>query len=333
MNEHREPIIFDNPDAWLEFRRTGIGASEVPAALGYNRYKSPYTLWAEKTGRISSDVDTLPARIGHALEPFVAAEYEREHAGRLIDPGDFAVFKHSDLDFLFATPDRLLANKDGDVFGAIEMKTVDSFNADEERHGTTKDEHTVQLQAQMDCLGLDYGELAILIGNRELKTFRFKKNPDFLKLAHEKLFDFWECVKKDTPPEIDGTASTSDTLKTLHPDDNGTVIALSGNAVLAITEIRRLQDLANRMLQSVDRYKNELRDELAAATFGVADEAGLGVSLKTITREGSLSVPLQYLDKLDAAKIPYKRTDTSTYRRLHISTSAAIRKHMATYTK
>lgn len=40
-------------EEWLELRKAYIGGSEAGAIIGMNPYKSAYTLWAEKTGRLS----------------------------------------------------------------------------------------------------------------------------------------------------------------------------------------------------------------------------------------------------------------------------------------
>lgn len=36
---------------WLEWRKKGIGGSDVAAIAGLNKYKSPVGVWLEKTGR------------------------------------------------------------------------------------------------------------------------------------------------------------------------------------------------------------------------------------------------------------------------------------------
>ena len=37
--------------AWLAIRQRGIGSSDAAAAVGLSPYKSPLTLWLERTGR------------------------------------------------------------------------------------------------------------------------------------------------------------------------------------------------------------------------------------------------------------------------------------------
>ena len=39
-------------EEWLEERRKSIGGSDAAALVGMNPYVTPYTLWADKTGRL-----------------------------------------------------------------------------------------------------------------------------------------------------------------------------------------------------------------------------------------------------------------------------------------
>ena len=41
-----------NHEEWLKLRSQYIGGSDAAAVVGLNAYASPYSLWAEKTGKI-----------------------------------------------------------------------------------------------------------------------------------------------------------------------------------------------------------------------------------------------------------------------------------------
>ena len=72
-------------EEWLEDRRKGIGGSDVGALLGLNKYKSPYTLWAEKSGLLHTDeVDNESMRIGRDLEDYVAKRFMEETGHEVI---------------------------------------------------------------------------------------------------------------------------------------------------------------------------------------------------------------------------------------------------------
>jgi len=47
--------LLQNTDEWLQWRRGGIGASDVPTILGRNPWKTAYRLWQEKVGIIEPE--------------------------------------------------------------------------------------------------------------------------------------------------------------------------------------------------------------------------------------------------------------------------------------
>ncbi|MEA1053321.1 YqaJ viral recombinase family protein [Lamprobacter modestohalophilus] len=42
--------VAQRSDAWQAWRAQGITASETPVILGHSPYKTPWRLWAERTG-------------------------------------------------------------------------------------------------------------------------------------------------------------------------------------------------------------------------------------------------------------------------------------------
>jgi putative phage-type endonuclease len=59
-------------DRWRADRKHGLGGSDVSAVLGFSRYRTPWQVWAEKTGRRTWQDDTsVPAELGLELEPWL----------------------------------------------------------------------------------------------------------------------------------------------------------------------------------------------------------------------------------------------------------------------
>ena len=42
-------------EEWLKERRKSLGGSDMGAVLGLNKYRSPWVVWAEKTGRLGEE--------------------------------------------------------------------------------------------------------------------------------------------------------------------------------------------------------------------------------------------------------------------------------------
>ena len=76
-------------EEWLSKRLKGIGGSDAGSILGFNPYKSAYTLWCEKTGRIHNDIDNESMRLGRDLEDYVAQRFT-EATGKKVRKSGFS---------------------------------------------------------------------------------------------------------------------------------------------------------------------------------------------------------------------------------------------------
>jgi putative phage-type endonuclease len=70
-------------EEWLQLRRGSIGGSEVAAILGQSKYKTPYQVWLEKTGRARFDGSSPVTEFGHLMEPHLR-DYAASKLGRQI---------------------------------------------------------------------------------------------------------------------------------------------------------------------------------------------------------------------------------------------------------
>ena len=65
-------------EEWLKQREFGIGASEAAAALGLNKYETPYKLWRRKL-HLDPPAEESAAMIqGHVQEPYIANLFHNE---------------------------------------------------------------------------------------------------------------------------------------------------------------------------------------------------------------------------------------------------------------
>ena len=70
------PIDGMSREEWLAERRKSLGGSDMGAVLGLNKYRSPYAVWAEKTGLIGETPDNEAMRQGRDLEEYAACRFE-----------------------------------------------------------------------------------------------------------------------------------------------------------------------------------------------------------------------------------------------------------------
>ena len=60
---------------WLELRKKTIGGSDAAGIVGLSAYATPYTVWANKTGRLPDSEDNEAMRQGRDLEEYVARRW------------------------------------------------------------------------------------------------------------------------------------------------------------------------------------------------------------------------------------------------------------------
>ena len=86
MKPYNKIKLPETREEWLENRMKGIGGSDAGAIVGVNPWKSPYTLWCEKTGKITNDIDNEVMRQGRDLEQYVAERFCEETGKKVVSP-------------------------------------------------------------------------------------------------------------------------------------------------------------------------------------------------------------------------------------------------------
>jgi putative phage-type endonuclease len=263
MNARRE---------WLDRRKQSIGASEVAALLGLSPYESPYSLWAKKVG-IDPPSDDEPewVRWGHLIEPIICDEYARETGRKVIDHGRYAVRYSETCPHLSATLDREVAAFDDRGPGVMDAKNAGFYK------GADWDEappllYQVQVQAQLEVTGYQWGSLAVLIGGNTFRWCDIERDDVFIAMLRRKVAEFWRLVETNTPPAVDGSSSTAEVLRRLYPNDKGTTIALSGEAMQWTDEYQEYAQAGKDAGARQQLVKNKLMEAIGENTFGVCPD-------------------------------------------------------------
>ena len=182
-------------EEWVEFRRTGVGASEVSSILWADKYKTPNEVLDGKILPLGTDwwpVNNENAYWGRKLEPIVAEEFAQRTGLVLEDRGRFSSVRHPKVPCLFATPDRIILAHTGPA-GALECKVADSVF--DERWGEHAPfSYIIQLQVQMSVLDLKWGAVAGLVG-KSFRYYFYRRDPVFCDLMHTCVKRFWDVVE------------------------------------------------------------------------------------------------------------------------------------------
>ena len=83
---------------WLEYRKSGIGSSEVATIVGLNPWETPYQLWRRKIGLDAPKEENFAMKAGHYLEDAVSLFWQ-DATGR-------EVIKRSQGDWLIRSNER-----------------------------------------------------------------------------------------------------------------------------------------------------------------------------------------------------------------------------------
>lgn len=213
---------------WLQLRRKGLGGSDAGSVAGFSKYRSPISVWLEKTGKVEpSQEESQAARFGRKLEPVVADEFA-ERTGLKVEP-IHEMLQHREYPFMLANLDRLIY-EDGKQ-GVLECKTADKYFASEWDDEKIPDHYYLQVQHYLAVTGLQFAYIAVLIGGNDFRHKRVDRNDEVISHLIRIESDFWRLVEEDIPPALDGAESTADMIKQLYPESNGQEIILPDEAV------------------------------------------------------------------------------------------------------
>ena len=264
-----------NHEEWLELRSHYIGGSDAAAVVGLNAYASPYSLWAEKTGRVPGFAGNLATEVGTYLEEFVAQKFAQE-TGKKVRKCNQS-FLNSLYPFAIANIDREIVGEDA----GLEIKTTDSLNMKKFKGGEYPANYYAQMVHYLAVTGKKRWYLAVLIGNKEFKWFTIERDEAEIAALMTAEADFWELVKKDTPPAVDGTQATTDAIKTIYADSDDSTCDLTAFSA----NLRQYMELKKQIkeLETIaEEAANKIKEFMGASGGGECE--GFKVSWKSQSR-------------------------------------------------
>ena len=266
-------------EEWLEIRRQSIGGSDAAAVLGLNDYVSPYSLWAEKTGKvIPEDIsDKEAVRLGNDLEQYVADRF-CESTGKKVRR-DNAFIYNSDFPFAHALVDRMVVGENA----GLECKTTSSWDILQQcRDGEYPPQWYVQMMHYMMVTGADKWYLAVLVFGKGFFHFEVSRKESEVEALASAEKAFWHGVEYKAPPALDGTDATKDALKTIYADSlPDSSIDLGG-----VSSHIALFDALGKQIKELEKDRDEhlaiIQDYMGTAERGETDS--YKISWKTQTR-------------------------------------------------
>lgn len=182
-------------DAWLKERRTGLGGSDAPAALGLSRWKTPYALWQEKRGEIIETPDNWAMRWGRTMEPELRQHYA-DITGREVFMAE-SIVRHPKHEWMFCTPDGGTADK-----RLIEIKTARSTDGwGEPGSDQIPQAYLIQVQHSLCVTALPVADVLLGIYGQEPAMYHVEADHELHEILIEAERAFWQSVLDGEPPE------------------------------------------------------------------------------------------------------------------------------------
>ena len=199
MTDQSGPIGPQHDEArWLEKRREGIGASEVPAILGTHPFLTERDVYFNKVGGQEQEVTPFMER-GRYLESAAADLYQRE-TGRTLRR--IPLLQHKELPILMATLDRQILASDDNPTAGLELK-VPAWQTFAKVRAEGLPAHWI-LQAQTQAMVTGYPFIAFGILNADawkMVVHDFEPIADMSEMILNRVGEWWEKhIIAGTPP-------------------------------------------------------------------------------------------------------------------------------------
>lgn len=274
----------DHPE-WFECRRRGVTASEIAAILGLapRSWSSAFKLYWQKQGAFGEDPDQSRTRWGRRLERHIADEFAERHPELLITGA--GLYAHAERPWEMASPDRLVYDPvageltgvgfgetarvtEGDPVAAVECKAWNTWDGWGEK-GT--DEVPVHIRAQAiwqaDVLGVPCVYVPVANGS-DYREYVVQHDPEDAAVMRKAAVEFLDRLRRNDPPDVDGSDATIFALKRLHPEIDDTEAEVPGKLAAQWLGAARAEKRAKERRKAAEA---KLRDRMGRARVAVHD--------------------------------------------------------------
>lgn len=248
-------------EEWVESRKGAIGGSDAAAIIGLNEWSSPFSVWADKLGKVEPKEQNEAMRQGSDLEEYVVKRFT-EQTGKRCKQSNF-IFKNPDYPFAHANVDRLIIGEDA----GLECKTTSEMNLHKFKSGEFPANYYVQCVHYMMVTGCKKWYLAVLVYSRGFYVFEINRDEDEIKALAESEQTFWHYVESNEQPPIDGTEATKNALGAVYDETTPTLIDLNPYAA-AIKELDELKEKKKEIETSITAKENSIKAFMMDAEAG-----------------------------------------------------------------
>ena len=202
--KHSPLVLVDTEDLtreeWLDWRRRGIGGSDVSAIIGISPFRTARDIYYDKVGIAAveeNEGNWVAMEMGHLLEDLVAKIFERKTGLKIYQIKK--MFRHPLYPFMLADVDYFITMTDG-TKAVLEIKTT-NYNAKDHWWKDGRETVPVHYEAQgrhyMAVMDMDRVFFCCLYGNTEDEVIIRELRRD---MAYEEEMIFLEQPRTETDP-------------------------------------------------------------------------------------------------------------------------------------
>ena len=244
MGIETRPI--ENRDTWLEWREEDMTASVGACLFGdIHPYATAYQQWALKSGLVKpSPMSAKLARRAHYIEKAAPEIILEDHPDWNVVPNPY--YYRDPEARIGATPDLWVRRPDKDGAGPFDVKSLGQRAFHQWRDRDTGDTAlpvwmAIQVNIQAALMGEHWGEpitwggvAAITIGDEglDIEILDVPILPGLMANFRELTKEFWRRVEEKDPYPVDW-GRDAETVLDMYRDDDGSIIDLSADEVLA----------------------------------------------------------------------------------------------------
>lgn len=230
-------------------RNSGLGASDAPVALGLSPWRSPFELWLEKVGRGAAFEETLPTRVGKALEPVIVTLFMQK-TGLIVSDAQRQIVDPVNP-WRWVTVDGIV--EDGSL---LEAKAI-SWTPDEWGAPGTDQipmPYLVQTQHGLGCSGLKQAYVPVLFEAKRFEVYLVPRDEAIIAKITEQELAFWQRVLDNNPPPV----ISSNDSKLMYARDTGSTVIADPETVGRVETLKTMRLALEAATQQADQVQAEV---------------------------------------------------------------------------
>lgn len=265
-----------------------ISPSKVASILGISRWESKYSLWMRMKGLADPTGPKDIFKMGHAMEMAMAELYRLDHPEWRLSKGEvqFATDRYGFP--AVCTLDRRASK--GRSRRVVELKIArDMSEWGDEGTGECPSDYASQVIMQMLLSGYTKtpAHLVVLSGWYRHFTYEINYDPFVADWIIDECRKFYQSLSNDEPPELDDSISTYETVRSMHPEIDGSSVEVDHALIQRMKDSRHE---ISRWDAELRADKTKLLDKMGNAEFAVVD--GVVVAQRRPHRSGSVTLNL-----------------------------------------